>query len=44
VAFGKQDARILVVDDDRELANGLVEHLSGLGYSATLINNSTGTG
>ena len=34
MAIDKQDARILVVDDDRELANGLVEHLSGLGYSA----------
>jgi DNA-binding NtrC family response regulator len=34
VAIDKQDVRILVVDDDRELANGLVEHLSGLGYSA----------
>jgi two-component system response regulator AtoC len=35
VAFDKQDARILVVDDDKELADGLVEHLSNLGYSTT---------
>jgi len=34
VVFGKQDARILVVDDDKEFADLLVEHLSGLGYSA----------
>ena len=30
----KQDVRILVVDDDKELADGLVESLSDLGYSA----------
>jgi len=34
VAIDRQDARILVVDDDRELANVLVESLSNLGYSA----------
>ena len=34
VAFDKQDARILVVDNDKELADGLVDHLSNLGYSA----------
>ena len=30
----KQDVRILVVDDDKELADVLVESLSDLGYSA----------
>ncbi len=30
----KQDVRILVVDDDKELADGLVESLSDLGYLA----------
>ncbi len=30
----KQDVRILVVDDDQELADALVESLSDLGYSA----------
>ena len=34
MAFGKQDVRILVVDDDKEVADGLVESLSNLGYSA----------
>ena len=34
MAFGKQDARILVLDDDKELADGLVVHLWNLGYSA----------
>ncbi len=34
MAFGKQDVRILVVDDDKEFADLLVEHLSNLGYSA----------
>ena len=32
--FNKKDARILVVDDDRELADNLVEYLSKLGYQA----------
>lgn len=31
----KKDAQILVVDDDKELADNLVEYLSGLSYSAT---------
>ena len=34
MAIDKQDVRILVVDDDKELADGLVESLSNLGYSA----------
>ena len=34
MVFDKRDARILVVDDDRELADGLVEYLSNLGYWA----------
>ena len=34
VAIDKQEVKILVVDDDKELADGLVEHLSNLGYSA----------
>jgi len=34
MAIDKQDVRIMVVDDDRELADGLVESLSGLGYKA----------
>jgi DNA-binding NtrC family response regulator len=34
VAIDKQDVRILVVDDDKELADGLVEHLSNLDYQA----------
>ena len=33
--FGKEDANILVVDDDRGLADNLVEYLSQLGYNAT---------
>ena len=32
MAFDKRDARILVVDDDKELADILVEYLSNLGY------------
>ena len=35
MATDKQDVRILVVDDDKELADGLVEHLSNLGYLGT---------
>jgi DNA-binding NtrC family response regulator len=34
MTIDKQDVRILVVDDDKELADGLVESLSDLGYSA----------
>ncbi len=34
MAIDRQDVRILVVDDDKDLADGLVEHLSNLGYSA----------
>ncbi|NVM22531.1 MAG: response regulator [Desulfobacterales bacterium] len=34
MAFDKQDAGILVVDDDKALADSLVEYLSDLGYSA----------
>ncbi|MBW1675524.1 MAG: response regulator [Deltaproteobacteria bacterium] len=34
MAFDTQGVRILVVDDDKELADGLVEYLSDLGYSA----------
>jgi len=34
MAIDREDARILVVDDDKELADGLVEHLSNLGYAA----------
>ena len=34
MAFETQGVRILVVDDDQELADGLVEYLSNLGYSA----------
>ncbi len=30
-----QDAKILVVDDDRQLADNLVEYLTKLGYQAT---------
>jgi len=33
--FKKEDANILVVDDDRGMADTLVEYLSQLGYSAT---------
>ena len=36
MAFDRQDARILVVDDDKEFADLLVEHLSNLGYSAAV--------
>ncbi len=32
--FNKKEARILVVDDDRQLADNLVEYLSKLGYQA----------
>jgi len=32
--FNKKEARILVVDDDKELADNLVEYLSKLGYQA----------
>jgi DNA-binding NtrC family response regulator len=28
-----KDARILIVDDEKEFADGLAEHMSGLGYS-----------
>ncbi len=34
MAIDREDARILVVDDDKELADGLVESLSNLGYLA----------
>ena len=34
MAIDKQDVKILVVDDDKELADGLVESLSQLGYQA----------
>lgn len=34
MTIDKQDVKILVVDDDKELADGLVESLSDLGYSA----------
>ena len=34
MTIDKQDARILVVDDDKELADGLVESLSDFSYSA----------
>jgi DNA-binding NtrC family response regulator len=33
--FGEKEARILVVDDDRQLADNLVEYLSKLGYQAS---------
>ena len=33
--FGKKEARILVVDDDKVLADLLVEHLSKLGFQAS---------
>ena len=33
MVFDKREARILVVDDDREFADLLVEHLSSQGYS-----------
>jgi CheY-like chemotaxis protein len=33
--FGKKEARILVVDDDKVLADNLVEYLSKLGYQAS---------
>ena len=33
--FNKKEARILVVDDDKALADNLVEYLSKLGYQAT---------
>jgi len=32
--FGEKEARILVVDDDKQLADNLVEYLSKLGYQA----------
>jgi len=35
VLFGKKGARILVVDDDRQLVDNLVEYLSKLGYQAS---------
>lgn len=34
MTIDRQDVKILVVDDDKELADGLVESLSDLGYSA----------
>jgi DNA-binding NtrC family response regulator len=34
VTIDRKDSRILLVDDDRELADALVESLSNLGYSA----------
>jgi DNA-binding NtrC family response regulator len=34
MVIDREGAKILVVDDDRELADGLVESLSNLGYSA----------
>jgi DNA-binding NtrC family response regulator len=34
VLFGKKEAKILVVDDDKQLADNLVEYLSKLGYQA----------
>jgi DNA-binding NtrC family response regulator len=33
--FNKKGARILVVDDDKDLADNLVEYLSKLGYQAS---------
>jgi len=33
--FSKKEARILVVDDDKALADNLVEYLSRLGYQAS---------
>ncbi len=33
--FGEKEANILVVDDDRQLADNLVEYLSKLGYQAS---------
>ena len=33
--FNKKEARILVVDDDKALADNLVEYLSKLGYQAS---------
>ena len=33
--FGEKEANILVVDDDKVLADNLVEYLSKFGYSAT---------
>ena len=33
--FNKKEARILVVDDDKTLADNLVEYLSKLGYQAS---------
>ncbi len=33
--FGKKGAKILVVDDDRQLVDNLVEYLSKLGYQAS---------
>ena len=35
MGFDKKEANILVVDDDRLLADMLVEYLSSLGYGAT---------
>ena len=32
--FNKKEARILVVDDDKELADNLVEYLTKLGFRA----------
>jgi len=39
MAIDRKDARVLVVDDDRELTDGLVESLSNLGYSAAAAYN-----
>jgi len=35
MSFDKEDAKILVVDDDKHLADNLVEYLFRLGYHAT---------
>jgi len=35
VLFGEKEAKILVVDDDKLLADNLVDYLSKLGYQAS---------
>ncbi len=37
--MGSKDTRILVVDDDKEFAEGLAEHMKDLGYGASVAYN-----
>jgi DNA-binding NtrC family response regulator len=36
-----KEARILVVDDDREFADSMAEHMAGLGYSISVAYNGS---